>query len=136
MKICASNNEVCTHCPSPVRSLASSASTMPLASRMPAEVSLIAIPTRTGPCPGRPVIDMSPPMPCADLIDPGAPLIGAVLPKAGDAAIDDARVDLADGIVIDAEAVLHRRFEILDDDIGLLGQFHKDRQTLPGLQVR
>src|SRR5205085_824758 len=43
MKICASNSEVCTHCPSPVRSRAKRARTMPLASRMPAEVSLIAM---------------------------------------------------------------------------------------------
>ena len=65
MKICASSSEVWTHWPSPVRSRAKSARVMPLARSMPAEVSLIAMPTRVGPCPGWPVIDISPPMPWA-----------------------------------------------------------------------
>ena len=69
-------------------------------------MSLIAMPTRTGPCPGRPVIDISPPMPWAIWSTPGAALIGPVLAKARDAAIDDARVDLAHRLVIDAEPVL------------------------------
>jgi hypothetical protein len=46
---------------------------MPLASRMPAEVSLMAMPTRTGPCPGNPVIYISPPMPWAIWSTPGRP---------------------------------------------------------------
>ena len=32
---------------------------------VPALRSATGMPTRTGPCPGRPVIDISPPMPCA-----------------------------------------------------------------------
>ena len=35
------------------------------------ERSAIGMPTRTGPWPGRPVIDMSPPMPCAIWSKPG-----------------------------------------------------------------
>ena len=31
----------------------------------PGARSAIGMPTRIGPCPGRPVIDISPPMPCA-----------------------------------------------------------------------
>ena len=38
---------------------------MPMAAKMPAVRSAIGMPTRTGPCPGSPVTDMSPPMPCA-----------------------------------------------------------------------
>ena len=38
-------------------------------------------------------------------------------------------------LVIDAEPVLHLRAEILDDDIGLFGQLHKDREPVLGLQV-
>ena len=37
--------------------------------------------------------------------------------------------------VVDAEPVLDRRAEILDDDIGLLGQLHEDREPVLGLQV-
>ena len=38
---------------------------MPSASKLPAVMSAMAMPTRTGPCPGSPVMDISPPMPCA-----------------------------------------------------------------------
>jgi len=38
-----------------------------------------------------------------DLVDPGAALIGSVLAEAGNAAVDDARVDLVHRFVIDAE---------------------------------
>ena len=31
--------------------------------------------------------------------------------------------------------MLYRRSEILDDDIGILGQIHEDRETLCGLQI-
>ena len=66
-----------------------------------------------------------------DLVDPGPLRIGPGLAEAGDAAIDDARVDLLDRLVIDAEAEFHLGAEILDDDIGLLGQLHKDRLARP-----
>ena len=38
---------------------------MAWARNMPDVRSAIAMPTRTGPCPGSPVIDISPPMPWA-----------------------------------------------------------------------
>ena len=91
---------------------------MPLDSKRPAEVSLIAMPTRTGPCPGMAGDRHQPAHALRDLVDAGAALIGPVLAKAGDAAIDDARVDLAHRLVIDAEPVLHVGFVVLDDDIG------------------
>ena len=37
------------------------------------------MPTRTGPWPGRPVIDISPPMPLSDLVEARALAVGAVL---------------------------------------------------------
>ena len=43
------------------------------ASRLPAVRSAIGMPTRTGPWPGRPVIDISPPMPWAIWSKPGRP---------------------------------------------------------------
>ena len=49
----------------PVRVRSNRAIMMPSASKLPALKSAIGMPTRTGPCPGRPVIDISPPMPWA-----------------------------------------------------------------------
>src|ERR1700730_2199930 len=65
MKICASSKLVCTQRPVPVLVRSNRAIMMPSASRLPALKSAIGMPTRTGPWPGRPVIDISPPMPCA-----------------------------------------------------------------------
>jgi len=36
-----------------------------MAVKIPAVRSATGMPTRTGPCPGKPVIDIRPPMPCA-----------------------------------------------------------------------
>src|SRR5258708_7493444 len=94
------------------------------------------MPTRTGPCPGWPVIDMRPPMPWAIWSTPAPARIRAVLAKAGNAAVDDARVDLAHRFVIDAEPVLHVGFVVLDDDIGALGELHKDRAALIAFEVQ
>ena len=57
-----------------------------------------------------------------DLIEAGPLVIGAVLAEAGDAAIDDARIDLAQALVIDAELGLHVGPEVLDHHVGLLHQ--------------
>ena len=65
MKICASSRLVCTQRPTPVRVRSNSAMMTPIASRLPAVRSSIGMPTRTGPWPGRPVMDISPPMPWA-----------------------------------------------------------------------
>ena len=71
MKICASSSEVCTHWPSPLVSRSISAIIIACASSSPAQRSSIGMPTRTGPCPGKPVIDISPPMPWAIWSTPG-----------------------------------------------------------------
>ena len=65
MKICASSRLVVTQRPTPVRSRSNSAIRQPIASRLPAVRSSIGMPTRIGPRPGSPVIDISPPMPWA-----------------------------------------------------------------------
>ena len=57
-----------------------------------------------------------------DLIEARALVIGAILAEAGDAAIDEARIDLAQGIVIDAEPRLDIGAEVFDHDVGLRGQ--------------
>ena len=43
----------------------------PSAANRPAAMSAIAAPVRTGPCPGSPVTDMRPLMPCATWSKPG-----------------------------------------------------------------
>ena len=54
------------------------------------------MPTRTGPCPGSPVIDISPPMPLRDLVHPRPVARTArFLPEPADAPVHDARVHLA-----------------------------------------
>src|SRR4051794_16451694 len=70
-----------------------------------------------------------------DLIDTGAALIRPVLPEPRDRAIDNARIDLAHGVVIDAEPVFDGRFEILDDDIGLFDELEEDFLPLRALQI-
>ena len=49
-----------THRPFPLTSRSRSAIRMPFARRAPAETSLMAMPTRMGPLPGSPVMDISP----------------------------------------------------------------------------
>jgi hypothetical protein len=99
-------------------------------------VSLIAMPTRTGALPGKSGDRHEPAHALRDLVDAGPALIRPVLAKAGNAAIDDARIDLAHRVVIDAEPVFHIGFVVLDDDVGTLREFHKDRVTLVALQVQ
>jgi hypothetical protein len=77
------------------------------------------------------VIDISP----RDLIEAWTFVIGAVLSEAGDAAIDDARIDLADALVIDAEFCFDVGPEVLDDDVGPPGQAVEDLEALRLLQV-
>ena len=64
-----------------------------------------------------------------DLIEAGTLVIGAVLTEAGNGAIDDAWIDLAHALIVDAEFCLHVGAEILDDDVGLLHQPPEDLQA-------
>ncbi len=57
-----------------------------------------------------------------DLIEAGTLVIRAILSETGDTAIDDARVDLAHALVIDAEPGFDIGTEILDHHVGLLGK--------------
>ena len=52
-----------------------------MAQKMPAVRSATGMPTRTGPWPGSPVIDISPPMPCAIWSNPGRSRYGPSWPK-------------------------------------------------------
>src|SRR5262249_29496430 len=71
-----------------------------------------------------------------DLIEPGALVIGAVLAEAGNAAIDDAGIDLLHALIVDAELGFHVGAEILDHHVGLGDQAVENFQTLRVLQVQ
>jgi hypothetical protein len=62
-------------------------------------------------------------------------VVGAVLPEAGDAAIDEARVDLSHALVIDTEFCFHVRPEILHDHVGLFREPPKHIEALGILQI-
>ena len=63
--------DVITHWPRPDCSRSIKAVRMPMALNRPVVESATAMPARTGPCPSKPVIDISPPMPCAIWSKPG-----------------------------------------------------------------
>src|SRR6516165_9391672 len=62
-------------------------------------------------------------------------LVGAVVAKALDRDIDDARVDFADDVIAKAEPLDDPGGEILGKDIGLFDQPPQDGATLVGLQI-
>src|SRR5207302_1168475 len=70
-----------------------------------------------------------------DLVDTRPLRIRPALAEPGNAAIDNAWVDLLHRLVINAEPVFYLRAEILDDDVGLLRQFEEDRLAVLGLQI-
>ncbi|MGY3220527.1 hypothetical protein ACVIM5_001134 [Bradyrhizobium sp. USDA 4512] len=80
------------------------------------------MPTRIGPPPGAPGHRHQAAHALRDLIEARPLVIGAVLAEAGDAAIDDARVDRGEALIVDAELLLHVGAEILDHDVGLGGE--------------
>src|SRR5215813_3474870 len=96
IKICACNSEVFTYCPLPDTSRSRRAVRMPMAQNRPAHKSAMGIPARTGPCPGRPVIDISPPHTLGNLVEARAILIGTVLTKARDTAVHQTGIDLTE----------------------------------------
>ncbi len=71
-----------------------------------------------------------------DLIEAGALVIGAVLAEAGNTAIDEARIDLLQALIVDAELCLHVGPEVFDHDVGLLRQPLEHREPLGVLQVQ
>jgi hypothetical protein len=70
-----------------------------------------------------------------DLVEPRALGVGAVLPEARDRSEDDAPVHLGERRVVDAEAVLHVRAEVLHHHVGALGEAHEDRAAFGLLEV-
>ncbi|MGY4334582.1 hypothetical protein ACVWWG_008999 [Bradyrhizobium sp. LB7.2] len=71
-----------------------------------------------------------------DLIEARPLVVGPVLAEAGDAAIDDARVDLAQALIVDAELLLHVGTEIFHHDVGLGGEALEHGKPALVLQVQ
>ena len=70
-----------------------------------------------------------------DLVEARPVLVGPVLAEARDAAVDDARIDLLQVLVVDAEPALHVGAEVLDHDVGLLHHLEERGAAFLGLQV-
>ena len=70
-----------------------------------------------------------------DLVDAGPFAVGAILAEPSDAGIDDARIDLGAGLVVDTESMLHGRAVILDDDIRLFDQLEEYFLTFFGFEI-
>ena len=70
-----------------------------------------------------------------DLVEARPVGIRPVLAEAGNAGIDDARIDLGERLVVDAEPLLHVGTEILDHDIGLLDHALEGGEPFRRLQI-
>jgi hypothetical protein len=70
-----------------------------------------------------------------DLVEAGPVGIGPVLAEAGNAGIDDARIDLGERLVIDLEPLLHVRAEILHHDIGFFDHALEGGEPFGRLQI-
>ena len=106
MKTCAWSSEVCTHWPLPDFSRSSSASRMPWAQKMPAVRSAIGNADAHRPVAGLAGDRHQPAHALGDLVEAGPLGVGPVLAEAGDRAVDQARIDRRQALVVDAEAVL------------------------------
>jgi hypothetical protein len=70
-----------------------------------------------------------------DLVDARALSVRAVLAETGDAGVHQARIDFAQRRVVDAQARLHIRAEVLHHHVGLGGEPAKGCRSLRRLQV-
>ena len=70
-----------------------------------------------------------------DLVEAGPVGVGAVLAETGNARIDQARVDLAERGVVDAETLFYVRPIVLDHDVGRGGEPAKNLDALWRFQV-
>ena len=70
-----------------------------------------------------------------DLIDTGPAAIGAVLPEARDARVDEPRIDGTKRVVVDAQARLHVGAVVLDDHVGLRDHAPQHAQPVGTLEI-
>src|SRR6266851_1686982 len=73
--------------------------------------------------------------PLRDLIYARAVAVGTVLAEAGDAAIDQARIDRAEALVVDTEPMLHVGAVVFDDHVGALDESFQDCDSLRLLKI-
>ena len=66
---------------------------------------------------------------------PGAIAVGAILAVAGDGAVDEPRIALAQALVADAQAVEHARPKRLEQHVGVLREAQQHLSALLGLQI-
>ena len=74
--------------------------------------------------------------PLCDLVYTRTVAIRAVLPEAGDAAVDDAGVHLPDRFVVDSEPVLDVGSIVLHDYVGVARQPEEDLLALRRFQIQ
>ena len=120
MKICACSSEVVTHCPSPDCSRSSNATRMPIGAQQSGRQIGDRNADAHRPLPGQAGDRHQPAHALRDLVEARALAIRPVLAEAGNAAEDDALVDLLQALIVDAEPRLDVRPVVLDHDIGLL----------------
>ncbi|MNT15363.1 hypothetical protein D3C72_1504130 [compost metagenome] len=74
--------------------------------------------------------------PLRDLVQTRALVVRTILPEPRYAAIDDARIDLAQRLIVDAQLELHVGAIVFNHHIGLAHQVQKQRPPLGMLQVQ
>ena len=70
-----------------------------------------------------------------DLVDTRTAAVRTALAESGNAGINDPWIDRFDGLVVDAEPVLHSGVEILGDDIGPCSQPHEQSMAAWVLEI-
>ena len=70
-----------------------------------------------------------------DLVEARPIGVGTGLPEAGNAGIDELRIDLAQLRIVDAEPPFHVRAKIFDHHVGLLDHALERRQGFGGLEI-
>jgi hypothetical protein len=93
------------------------------------------MPTRIGPAPGLPVMDIKPAHALSDLVEAWPLGQRAVLPKPGNGRVDQPIVRFGERIEVNPKPILHVGPEVLDDDIGSIGQPSKRFQALLCLEI-
>jgi hypothetical protein len=70
-----------------------------------------------------------------DLVEAGAVGVGPRLAEAGEGYIDKARVDGAQGLIVEAKPALDVRAIVLDQHVGIGGHLFQDRDALRFLEI-
>ena len=135
MEICACSSEVCTHWPSPETSRSSSAMKRAHGGVVAAREVGDRDADAHRPLARQPGDRHQAAHALRDLVEARPVGVGPVLAEARQAHVDEARVDLAQGLVVDAEPVLHVGPVVLDQHVGGRRQLLEDGDALGRLEV-